>query len=131
MRNSRLVLVLFLSVVVCSGLLAAVGLRSLAADTARVDARYREQASGALAAVRGALASVLEEVRRGSAPALAVHVAADGALLEPAPELPPEVESSVPRDRVLYRFTSDEIDRLEREGNDAEARARGDRSRRS
>jgi signal transduction histidine kinase len=123
-RNSRLVLVLFLSVVVCSGLLAAVGLRSLAADTARVDARYREQASGALAAVRGALASVLEEVRRGSAPALAVHVAADGALLEPAPELPPEVESSVPRDRVLYRFTSDEIDRLEREGNDAEARAR-------
>lgn len=130
MRNQRRVLALFVSVVACSALLAAVGLRSLAADTERVDARYRDLGNAALSAVRGALDSVIADVRRGAAPSLEVQVANDGRVLEPVVEPPRTAEGNNaaddpgPHDRVLYRFTSDEIDRLEREGKDADARAR-------
>jgi signal transduction histidine kinase len=144
-RNPRLVIALFLSVVVCSGLLAAFGLRSLAADTERVDARYRDQANAALSAVRTAFASVLQDVRNARAPSIAVRIASDGTLVEPAlatrsraasadalqsrddapnGEQRADAATNGPRDPVLHRFLSDEIDRLEREGKGAEARAR-------
>jgi signal transduction histidine kinase len=156
-QRRRLVLALFVLLIVASGALAALGLRSLAVDAQRVDARYREQARGALAAVSAALDSVVDDVRRAREPAIAVRVGADRVCIEPSvrpaararggtlasirredesaanEHAQSTVEHSVtsisasaqgPRDLVLLRYTSDDIDRMERTGDVASARTR-------
>jgi signal transduction histidine kinase len=125
-KSSRLVIALLAAVLLPSAALAALGLRSLAKESARVEARFREQADGAASAAADALAALVNEVREGGAGSTALAADASGVLLEPRPSRGNEAETLPPPqelDRGLSAFLLAEVDRLQA-GGDTEQAAR-------
>ena len=120
MRPAKLLAVLFVAVIVPAGVVTAIGLRWMSADTARGEARYREQAAALASDIDEALRAVVREVEAGDANSIVFRADAQGSLTEPAVD---SVASPRSTDtHSLIAVLRSEIDQLER--NDQLHRAR-------